>query len=250
MTFDHESLAILGEMPASLEQGFSGLPRLPPQIDRARSARCCWKRRSGLQGQLPVSSPALYRPDAQAAAPGRPGWPMRWRCSSTRTTTLSTAAEPPRRWRRSRWPGSRGCSAGRTHLGHLCGGGTMANFEALWVGRELRPGRAVAASAQAHYTHSRLSAVLGVPFRKIPVDRPRTDGCPRPWKKRSAEGEIGTVVVTLGTTAAGTVDPLPEVLALRERHDFRIHVNAAYGGYFTLAGNLGPETRAAFDRHW
>lgn len=56
------------------------------------------------------------------------------------------------------------------HLGHLCGGGTMANFEALWIGRELRPGRAVAASAQAHYTHSRLSAVLGIPFRKVPVD--------------------------------------------------------------------------------
>ena len=56
------------------------------------------------------------------------------------------------------------------------------------------------------------------------------------------------MVVTLGTTAAGTVDPLAEVLELRERHDFRIHVDAAYGGYFTLAGNLGREARAAFDR--
>ena len=46
------------------------------------------------------------------------------------------------------------------HLGHLTGGGTMANFEALWAARALRPGKAVAASAQAHYTHSRLSAVL------------------------------------------------------------------------------------------
>src|SRR2546422_2718238 len=45
-----------------------------------------------------------------------------------------------------------------THLGHLCGGGTIANFEALWIGRELRPGTAVAASAQAHYTHARLSS--------------------------------------------------------------------------------------------
>src|SRR5258705_9537815 len=31
----------------------------------------------------------------------------------------------------------------KTHLGHLCGGGTMANFEALWVARELSPGRAI-----------------------------------------------------------------------------------------------------------
>src|SRR5438552_4917773 len=57
-----------------------------------------------------------------------------------------------------------------THLGHLTGGGTVANFEALWVARELAPGRAVAASAMAHYTHSRLSAVLGVPFRSVPAD--------------------------------------------------------------------------------
>src|SRR5690242_13379671 len=58
-----------------------------------------------------------------------------------------------------------------THLGHLCGGGTMANLEALWIARELAPGKSVAASEQAHYTHSRLSGVLGVPFEPIPCDR-------------------------------------------------------------------------------
>jgi glutamate/tyrosine decarboxylase-like PLP-dependent enzyme len=63
-----------------------------------------------------------------------------------------------------------------------------------------------------------------------------------------AGGEVGTVVVTPGTTAAGAVDPLTEVLALRERYEFRVHVDAAYSGYFTLASNLGPEARAAFDR--
>ena len=134
-----------------------------------------------------------------------------------------------------------------THLGHLCGGGTMANVEALWVGRQLRPGKAVAASAQAHYTHSRLSAVLGVPFRKIAADaRGRMDV--RDLEAALAGGDIGTVVATLGTTAAGAVDPLPEILALRDRYDFRLHVDSAYGGYFTLARNLGPDARRAFDR--
>src|SRR5437660_9101985 len=50
----------------------------------------------------------------------------------------------------------------QTHLGHLCGGGTMANLEALWIARELAPGKRIAASSQAHYTHSRLSCVLSV----------------------------------------------------------------------------------------
>src|SRR5262249_47323670 len=114
------------------------------------------------------------------------------------------------------------------HLGHLCSGGTMANFEALWIARELRPGRAVAASGQAHYTHARLTAVLGLPFRAVAVD-PRGRMDLAALEAALAGGEVGTVVVTLGTTAAGAVDPLAEVLALRGRHDFRIHVDAAYG---------------------
>jgi glutamate/tyrosine decarboxylase-like PLP-dependent enzyme len=48
------------------------------------------------------------------------------------------------------------------------------------------------------------------------------------------KGDVGTVVVTLGTTAIGAVDPLDQILALRERYGFRVHVDAAYGGYFQL----------------
>jgi tyrosine decarboxylase/aspartate 1-decarboxylase len=44
------------------------------------------------------------------------------------------------------------------------------------------------------------------------------------------------------------VDPLPEILALRDQYGFRLHADAAYGGYFTLAGNLDTDTRACFDR--
>ncbi len=133
----------------------------------------------------------------------------------------------------------------RTHLGHLCGGGTMANFEALWVGRESSPGKAIAASAQAHYTHARLAGVLGVPFREVPVDaRGRLD--PVALERAVVDGGVGTVVATLGTTAAGAVDPLPAILELRRAHGFRLHVDTAYGGYFTLAGNLGSEAAAAY----
>ena len=131
-------------------------------------------------------------------------------------------------------------------LGHLCGGGTMANFEALWVGRQERPGRGVAASMQAHYTHSRLSEVLGVPFVGIATDaRGRMD--PRALETALASGAIGTVVATLGTTAAGAVDPLPEILAVAAAQGARVHADAAYGGYFTLAGNLEAPARRAFD---
>jgi glutamate/tyrosine decarboxylase-like PLP-dependent enzyme len=132
-------------------------------------------------------------------------------------------------------------------LGHLCGGGTMANLEALWVAGQLSPGAAVVASEQAHYTHRRIGSVLALTFEAIPCDRRgRMDAAA--LEKRLERGDVGTVVATIGTTATGSVDPLPELLALKERHGFRLHADAAYGGYFSLAGNLAPETRRAYER--
>ena len=133
-----------------------------------------------------------------------------------------------------------------THLGHLTGGGTMANLEALWVAGQLHPGKKIVASAQSHYTHQRISSVLRLPFEKVPTDmRGRID--PAALERMLAAGDIGCVVATLGTTATGSVDPLPQILALRERYHFRLHIDAAYGGYFKLADNLEADTRGAFD---
>ena len=133
------------------------------------------------------------------------------------------------------------------HLGHLCSGGTMANLEALWIAGQLHPGKTVLASTQAHYTHQRIAGVLGVPFETVPCDRRgRLDA--QALDRRLAAGGVGTVVATMGTTATGAVDPLDAIVALRERYDFRIHADAAYGGYFLLAANLEAETQRAFDR--
>ncbi|MBI4876193.1 MAG: aspartate aminotransferase family protein, partial [Acidobacteria bacterium] len=135
----------------------------------------------------------------------------------------------------------------QTHLGHLASGGTMANLEALWVAGRLTDGKKVLASAQAHYTHQRIGGVLRLPFEAVPVDaRGRMD--PAALERILLGGDVGCVVATLGTTATGSIDPLPEILALRERFGFRLDVDAAYGGYFTLAENLTAGTRAAFDR--
>jgi tyrosine decarboxylase/aspartate 1-decarboxylase len=133
-----------------------------------------------------------------------------------------------------------------THLGHLCGGGTMANLEALWIASRLHPGEAVIASTQAHYTHQRITGVLGIPFETIPCDKRGRMDMPA-LERRLAAGGVGTVVATMGTTATGAVDPLAEIVDLRRRFDFRIHADAAYGGYFLLAGNLADDTKLAFE---
>ncbi len=127
------------------------------------------------------------------------------------------------------------------HLGHLTSGGTMANLEALWVAGNIHPDKIIVGSDQAHYTHERISEVLKLKFEKVASDQQgRLDL--EALEQKLKKGNVGTVVCTMGTTGLGAVDPLPEVLELQKQYNFRIHADAAYGGYFKLVSNLEPET--------
>jgi glutamate/tyrosine decarboxylase-like PLP-dependent enzyme len=49
--------------------------------------------------------------------------------------------------------------------------------------------------------------------------------------------QIGTMVVTLGTTGLGDVEPLDQILPWAKEHGIRIHIDAAYGGFFRTLRN-------------
>ena len=132
------------------------------------------------------------------------------------------------------------------YLGHLCSSGTLANLEALWVAGQLAPKSRIVGSAQAHYTHQRISDVLRLDYATVAADeRGRMDLTA--LEAELSKGDVGTVVATLGTTAVGAVDPLEAIVALRGRYGFRLHVDAAYGGYFKLiAESLDEPARRAY----
>jgi glutamate/tyrosine decarboxylase-like PLP-dependent enzyme len=124
------------------------------------------------------------------------------------------------------------------HLGHLTASGTIANLEALWVARELHPDGAIVSGANAHYTHARVSAVLGARHETVPEDalgRLDLDAL----DQRLRAGGVGTVVCTPGTTALGAVDDVGAIADLCETHGARLHVDAAYGGFFALLADGG-----------
>jgi glutamate/tyrosine decarboxylase-like PLP-dependent enzyme len=132
------------------------------------------------------------------------------------------------------------------YLGHLSSGGTFANLEALWVAGQLAPGKRIVGSAQAHYTHQRISGVLKLDYTPVAADN-----CGRmsmeALEAELRKGDVGTVVVTMGTTAIAAVDPLDQILALRSRYGFRVHVDGAYGGYFKLISEtLDEPARKAY----
>jgi glutamate/tyrosine decarboxylase-like PLP-dependent enzyme len=118
-------------------------------------------------------------------------------------------------------------------LGHLTSSGTIANLEALWVARELHPGKRIVYGAGAHYTHGRMCGVLGVEGTCVVATaegRIDLDAVEAECRK----GNVGTVVLTLGSTGVGAIDRVEQALALRERYGVRLHIDAAYGGFFRL----------------
>ncbi len=240
-----KSLDVLSQALALLDKGFANLPQTPPEQVGNDIQTVMLEVGERLQDNYPYQHPlyagqmlkpphtvarlayalAMYlNPNNHALDGGRASSAMEKQAVAEIAAMFG-------------WP---------EHLGHLCGGGTMANLEALWVASRLQSGKKILASTQAHYTHSRITDVLKLDFAAVPVDttgRMDLDALRATLDK----GDVGTVVATLGTTGLGAVDPLPELLELQARHGFRVHADAAYGGYFSLCDGLADEVRAAFD---
>jgi glutamate/tyrosine decarboxylase-like PLP-dependent enzyme len=246
--FDKDSIALLREALERLEQGFSHLPAVTSagaSHDPANLRRVLLEVAGRMQDNYPYFHPQyagqMLKPPHPVA---RLAYSLAMYINPNNHALDGSRASSP--MEKESVAGIARMFGWETHLGHLTGGGTMANLEALWVAGQVRPDGVVLASSQAHYTHSRISGVLKLPFEPVPCDRfGRMDLAA--LEDRLKHGGVGTVVATLGTTATGSVDPLPEILALRERHGFRLHADCAYGGYYTLASNLAPPARAAFD---
>jgi glutamate/tyrosine decarboxylase-like PLP-dependent enzyme len=245
MTLETESLGLLQEALARLEEGFHGLPKVEhsPNLHAMRTVLLEVAER--MQDNYPYPHPLyvgqMLKPPTEIArlAYMLSLWinPNNHALDGGRASSAMEKEAVAEIAKMFGW---------ETHLGHLTSGGTMANLEALWIAGNLQPNKKVVASSQAHYTHARICGVLRIPFQSVPCDgRNRMDLAA--LKKLLQEDNIGTVVVTLGTTATGSIDPLPEIIKLQAEYGFRIHADTAYGGYFTLVDNLEDSTRAAYD---
>src|SRR6267154_6827080 len=225
MALDRESLVILARALDKLEAGFAHLPAISHSVPGAeRMEELLLALAEKLQDNYPYFHP-LYA--GQMLKPPHPVARLAY--------SLAMYINP----NNHALDGGRATSAlekeavaeiaamfgWKEFLGHLCGGGTTANLEALWVAGQLHPGKKILASEQAHYTHKRISSVLQLDFDSVACDNHgRMDFDALESKLKT--GDIGTVVATLGTTATGSVDPLADILALRERYEFRVHVDA------------------------
>src|SRR5271170_2600796 len=245
--FDGEDLGPLAKAAAKLEEGFAELPKFAANVPGAeRIGEVLTLTAKRLQNNYPYFHP-LYA--GQMLKPPHPVARLAYALamSINPNNHALDGGRAPSAMEKEAVAEIAGMFGWQSFLGHLCGGGTMANLEALWVAGQLRPGTTILASEQAHYTHKRVSGVLRLPCEAVACDaRGRMDLNALP--QRLERGGVGTVVATMGTTATGSVDPLPEILRLREKYDFRVHADAAYGGYFALVKNLDASAAQAFAR--
>lgn len=245
MELEKHSLDILRSAVEKLEQGFASLPPVAQDLDMERLRRVLMEVAERMQENYPYFHPLyagqMLKPPHAVA---RLAYMLSlWINPNNHALDGGVASS---RMEKEAVAQIAALFGWETYLGHLTGGGTMANLEALWIGGRVKPGLKVVASEQAHYTHRRIAEVLGLPFQAVPCDgQMRMDVNALEDLLRS--GEVGMVVATIGTTGSGSVDPLADLLALQERYDFRLHADAAYGGYFLLADNLAPETRRAYE---
>lgn len=238
---------LLGEALDLLERQFGSLPRYAPDVPgEARMTSVLAEAAHRMGDNFPYFHP-LY-----AGQMLKPPHPVAWAAYAMAMwlNPNNHALDGGRASSRMEWEAVREIAAmfgWSEFIGHLTGGGTLANLEALWVAGQMMPGKKIVASEQAHYTHERITAVLRLPFASIACDENGRMDLAH-LEAALASGEVGTVVATLGTTGAGAVDPLPAILDLREKYRFRLHVDAAYGGYFRLASNLADHAAGAFER--
>jgi aromatic-L-amino-acid decarboxylase len=108
--------------------------------------------------------------------------------------------------------------------GHIEDTASTATVAALAAARTLKPGGVVYASEQANFSVEKAARLVGLEFRKVPVDdafRMRADF---PLDDATA------VVATVGTTGTTSVDPVAELARRCEEAGVWLHVDAAYAG--------------------
>ena len=142
--------------------------------------------------------------------------------------------------------------------GVLVSGGSAANLTAIACARESRIGvmsstAVVYMSDQTHSSLARAARALG--FRPdqvhiIPTDeqsRMRVDALRAAIASDQSGGRWPLVVVAnAGTTAAGAIDPFPELSQICREHGIWLHVDGAYGAFACLS-ERGREALAGME---
>jgi aromatic-L-amino-acid decarboxylase len=121
--------------------------------------------------------------------------------------------------------------------GHIEDTASTATVAALAAARTRRPDGIVVASEQANFSVEKAARLVGLPYRKAPVD-----DLYRMLPDIGLHG-VTAVVATAGTTATTSVDPVRDLARRCSEAGVWLHVDAAYAGSAAVC----PEFRWCLD---
>jgi len=140
----------------------------------------------------------------------------------------------------------------------------LVNFQQRYLDTYEQATPVVLVPATAHYSWPKSAALIGLGTTAVKAVEVDLDGrmsmkaLRRQLDRCLEKGQpVLQVVVVMGSTAEGAVDPLADIIRIREEYqamglNFVIHVDAAWGGYFRsiLLGPLGSGDKAeVIDNH-
>ncbi|MCT2582130.1 aminotransferase class V-fold PLP-dependent enzyme [Actinophytocola sp. S1-96] len=130
--------------------------------------------------------------------------------------------------------------------GVITTGASMGTLSAVVAARHHHLGQAfgdgtVYVTEHTHFCVAKAARIAGIApenMRVVPTTRDLRMDVAAAARVIAADRAAGRrpflIVGTAGSTATGTVDPLPDIAALARREDLWLHVDAAYGGFFQL----------------
>ena len=132
--------------------------------------------------------------------------------------------------------------------GNLASGGSMANLigivsarDALRINSQNIRTSVVYSSSQAHHCLQKAFRIAGMGemiWRDIPLDdqfRMRPDELQRQIDTDIQNGLTPSIVLgAAGSTDTGAIDPLDALADIADAHNLWFHIDAAYGGFFSL----------------
>lgn len=113
-------------------------------------------------------------------------------------------------------------------------GGSYNNLQALWQARDNNPSRKLVYACDAgHYSIAKACAILGLELETLPVnehDELDSQALARACSRRAPLA----IILTVGSSALGAVDPLADGLALAKQYSSWLHIDAAWGGAWLM----------------
>jgi aromatic-L-amino-acid decarboxylase len=138
----------------------------------------------------------------------------------------------------------------KTAGGILTSGGSLSTLSAMVAARESRlpdlSKGTLYVSEETHYCVPKAARIAGFrdgQVRRVAVDARRRVDVEALSHAVEADRMKGLkpfmIIANVGTTNTGAIDDIPRLLSIARSHSMWVHADAAYGGFFRLAG-AGP----------